>query len=57
MKVSFTEWMRQVDQTVLTKVGLSIYDLSDMPFVDMYERGVTPKSAATKSIRNEGGNF
>jgi hypothetical protein len=53
----FQQWMHQVDQTVQGKVGLSVHDLEDCPFMDWFKDGVKPASAATRAIRNAGGDF
>lgn len=50
-KLPFDAWMGAVDMAVQAKAGLSVYDLGDCSFMDWYEHGVTPKSAASRAIR------
>ena len=47
IKRSFDEWMKAADAACEAKAGLSIHDLSDCPFMDWYEDGVSPSSAAS----------
>ena len=53
IKRSFDEWMKAADAACEAKAGLSIHDLSDCPFMDWYEDGVSPSSAASRAIRME----
>ena len=53
-KMSFGEWMNKVNDAVETKVGLSMLDLPDMNYADMYESGVGAKRAANKAVKNAG---
>jgi len=57
MGQGFQQWMQQVDQAVQGKVGLSVYDLEDCAFMDWFKDGVKATSAATRAIRNAGGEF
>ena len=57
MGQTFQQWFQQVDQKVQGKVGLSVHDLEDCPFMDWFEDGVKPGTAATKAIKNAGGDF
>ena len=50
-KLTFAEWMKEVDAEVWRKVGLSYEDLPDINYRDLYDDGVSPKTAARKAIR------
>jgi hypothetical protein len=53
-KMTFDQWMRDVDQAVSRLAYLSVYDLTDQPFADWFEAGVRPLTAAKRAIRNNG---
>ena len=53
-KPSFDDWMNQVDSEVSRRAGLSIHDLADQPFRDMYDSGRSAKSVASKALKDEG---
>ena len=53
-KMSFDEWMREVDRAVENRVGLSCYDLPDWNYRDAFEDGMSPGKAARKVIKSEG---
>ena len=55
-RLSFEDWMREVERAVQQRVGLSVHDLADVPFMDWYEDGVSPRSAAARAIRSAGEN-
>lgn len=57
MRLSYEEWVRRVDASVERKVGLSIHELPDVPLRDWYDDGVTSGGAATRAIREAGGDF
>ena len=57
MGQGFQQWMNQVDQKVQGKVGLSVHDLEDCPFMDWFEDGVKPGTAAGMAIKNAMGDF
>jgi hypothetical protein len=46
----FALWMALVDHRVMRRVGLSVLDLSDQPFTDWYEDGITPAQAAELTV-------
>jgi len=48
----FQAWMKKADLACQSKCGMSIYDLADVCFRDMYDDGQTPAYAARKAIRN-----
>ena len=52
----FENWMNAADMEVSRRAGLSIHDLADMNYRDMYEDGLSPKRAAGRALRNEGFN-
>jgi hypothetical protein len=49
--VTFDEWMTRVDGVVLYLAGVSVHDLPDIPFRDMYDNGSSPSAAAKKAIK------
>jgi hypothetical protein len=51
-KISFEEWMKQVDAHCQSLCGLSVHDLPDVCFADWYEDGVSAKAAAKKAIKH-----
>lgn len=51
MKKTFEQWMKEVDNAVKAKIGLSVHDLSDCPFRDWYDNGKTAKGAASRAIK------
>jgi hypothetical protein len=57
MKMSFEQFMAAVDAAVYAKVGVSVYDLPDVAFRDMYEAGNSPVTAAKTAVREAGGEF
>ena len=44
-KISFDDWIEQLDDYVITKVGVSIHDLSDCPYRDYFDEDLTIKEA------------
>ena len=48
-QMSFTEWKRQLDEICWKRYDLSIDDLADVPMMDWWEDGVSPKSAASRA--------
>ena len=57
MAKSFSEWFKDVDGHVYAKAGMSVHDLGDCPYHDWYESGMSAKSAASKAIKNAGGDM
>lgn len=51
----FDVWMGAVDQAVYAKVGVSVYDLPDVAFRDMYDAGKAAAAAANAAIREARG--
>jgi len=54
--MSFREWMIQVDGHCWATAGVSIHDLPDKQFRDMYEDGVPPSECAEEALEEEGFN-
>lgn len=44
-KLTFTQWLAQVNVLCITKTGLRIEDLEDYLWADAYEKNKTPKQA------------
>lgn len=41
--MDYKAWMKKVDALVSNRIGLSVYDLADMNYHDMFEDGYTPE--------------
>lgn len=52
--MDFDTWMRYVDAEVSGLLGLSVYDLPDRPYRDMYEDEYTPEEAAAEALEYAG---
>lgn len=52
-KKTFEEWFKEVDRAIAHECGMAALDLSDQPYQDWYEDGVTPKQAAKRAIKAE----
>ena len=50
-RMTFSEWMRKVDEILNRKCGLDSRDLPDVCYRDMYDDGMSPRSAASKALR------
>lgn len=50
--MDFKTWMAKVSDEIESKVGLSLDDLPDMNYYEMWEDGISPANAARKAIRN-----
>ena len=42
-ELSFEQWMNKIDKLLLRNFFMSIHDLPDMCFWDMFQDGITPK--------------
>ena len=51
---TFEQWMLKVDQQVIAKSGLSVHDLADAPFRDMYDDETDPAEAADQILIDNG---
>ena len=47
---AFEAWMKKVDVSVVSSVGLSIYELLDVSYRDWFEDGMDPGDAASRVI-------
>jgi hypothetical protein len=45
-RLSFTQWSARLDDAVIRRLVVSVFDLPDMPFRDWFDQGVTPVEAA-----------
>lgn len=52
--MTFEEWFKKVDEEVQGIVGLSVYDLPDMLYHDMYDNGETAEYVARAALLNAG---
>lgn len=50
----FAIWMEQLDLKVIALSGLSVHDLPDQAFADMFEDGYYPEDAAREILEGEG---
>ena len=51
--MTFDEWMKQVDAVVGNiAFGLSVYDLPDIAFRDLFDSGATAQDAAEEALAN-----
>lgn len=48
--MTFKEWMHAVDQEVYSRVDMSVHDLPDAAFRDMYDGGSSAEQAAEVAI-------
>ena len=51
-KLSFEEWMKQVDRVFGIATGMSTADVEDFPYRDWYEDGIRPARAANDVIKS-----
>jgi len=52
--MSFEEWMEEVDKEVTDRSGLSVNDLPDINFRDLFLSGADPEEAAEEVLENAG---
>lgn len=52
--LDFETWMELVDDACERIAGVSIYDLPDNVFYDLYEDGYTPAEAAKNTLTEAG---
>lgn len=48
--MSFAEWMKAVDRACAARVGLSIHDLPDVCFRDLFDSGCDPSEAVDEAL-------
>jgi hypothetical protein len=53
-KHTFEDWMKAVDNYLSNTCGLSSLDLPDVCYMDMYDDGSSPRSAAAHALREAG---
>lgn len=46
----FATWLREVDDIVLARMGLSVFDLGDMLFFDAFEAGDSPEDFVLSTV-------
>jgi hypothetical protein len=52
---SFDAWMKKVNDAIADRLGgLTADDLSDCPYSEWHEDGVSAKSAASRAIKRAG---
>jgi hypothetical protein len=51
-KLSFDEWMKQVDAELTKRIGLVSDDLPDQQYRDWYDAGTDPVLVAKRIIRD-----
>ena len=52
-KKTFEQWLKEVDDAIRAKCGMSYLDLADVPYYDWYEAKVKPATAASGAIKND----
>mgnify|MGYP001570233727 CR=1 FL=1 len=52
MKRTFEDWMQAVDHAIEARTGFTSADLADVCYMDWFEDGTSPASAARRAIRN-----
>lgn len=50
----FDDWMSYVDDAVYNATGLSVHDLPDCNYMDMFRDGANPENAAEAALRRAG---
>ena len=51
--MTFDQWMQDVDQVVgAIAFGLSVHDLPDINFRDLFDSGATAQDAAEEALEN-----
>ncbi len=51
--MTFEKWMQELDEATFDLSGVSVHDLTDQPFRDMFDSGVTPDEAAETILGDE----
>ncbi len=52
--VAFYQWLRKVDKLIISKVGMGLMDLSDQPYRDWFDDGVSPYEARDRTLEDNG---
>lgn len=50
-KLTFEEWMREIDRLCSVRTGCGVGDLPDCPFSEWFAAKMTPKAAIAKAVR------
>lgn len=48
--MTFEQWMKQVDRAVENVAYVSLYDLPDINYRDLFDSGETPDNAAREAL-------
>jgi len=51
-RISFEEWKKKVDESLLKKCNMACDDLPDWDYWNAWDAGVTPSEAAKQVIKN-----
>jgi hypothetical protein len=49
--MTFKVWMQKVDKLISSEAGISIHDLPDMCFRDMFDDGCTPEEVVEEALQ------
>jgi hypothetical protein len=52
--IDFARWMEHVDEWCWTLGGVSLHDLADQPYLDWYQAGDSPRTAAQRALQADG---
>jgi hypothetical protein len=50
-KITYEDWMREIDKILKRKVGVGQDDLVDWPSRDAYDDGLTPVQGASRCLK------
>lgn len=53
-RMTYSEWMDEVDLHVGYIAGFSVHDLADQPSLEQYQSGLEPLDAAKNALASEG---
>lgn len=51
-KLSFDEWMTEVDRYLRERHGVESGDIDDWKYRDDYDEGISPMASARRALRN-----
>jgi hypothetical protein len=51
---SFVEWLNKVNRKVIALTGITIHDLSDQPFREWFDEGMSPEEAVLHTLEDNG---
>lgn len=49
LRMSFTDWMKKVDELLMARCGMCHRDLPDWRYRDAYDEGMTAREAARRA--------